>query len=196
MNWLALNFPYWGIFLLLILGGLGLPFPEDLILILAGHISYSEELNVWLIIGACFAGVLPTDFFLYYIGRKYGRTVWRQRFIRRILTPRRRVQVMEQFSKRGDIVVFIARFIGGFRTPVFITAGILKMTPLRFFLLDFFASLISIPLFVLGAYYLGQRFAEGAHHISKKVTFYLIIFIGVVFVAAIGKILYKPLERK
>lgn len=196
--WLAINFPYWGILLLLILGGIGLPFPEDLILILAGQLTYSEKLNVvWMLI-ICFAGVLPTDFLLYYVGKKYGRAIWRQRFVRRILTPQRRVQVLEQFKKRGDIVVFIARFIGGFRSPVFITAGILKMSAWRFFLLDFLASLASIPIFVLGAFYLGQRFSEGAHHIAKKTTFYLMIGVGVIFIALALKIWHasrKELKR-
>ena len=198
-SWLVAYFPYWGIFILLILGGIGLPFPEDLILILAGQLVHSEELNLIWILTICFAGVLPTDFLLYYAGKKYGRAIWRQRFIRRILTPQRRVQVMDQFKKRGDIVVFIARFIGGFRSPVFITAGILKMSAWRFFLLDFLASLVSIPLFVLGAFYLGQRFSEGAHHIAKKITLYLIISMGVIFVAFVFKIWHayrKELQRQ
>ena len=166
-----------------------------LILILAGQLAHSEELNVvWLLV-VCFAGVLPTDFLLYYAGKKYGRAIWRQRFIRRIFTPQRRVQVMEQFKKRGDIVVFIARFIGGFRSPVFITAGILKMSGWRFFLLDFFASLLSIPIFVLGAFYLGQHFSEGAHHIAKKITFYLMVGVGVIFVVFVLKIWHASREE-
>lgn len=196
--WLAINFPYWGILLLLILGGIGLPFPEDLILILAGQLAYSEDLNLAWMLVICFVGVLPTDFLLYYAGKKYGRAIWRQRFVRRILTPQRRVQVMGQFKKRGDMVVFIARFIGGFRSPVFITAGILKMPAWRFFLLDVLASLASIPIFVLGAFYLGQRFSEGAHHIAKKITLYLMIGVGVIFIALVLKIWHasrKELKR-
>ena len=196
VTWLTFYFPYWGIFVLLVLGGLGLPFPEDLILILAGQLAYSEELNlVWMIV-ICFIGILPTDFLLYYIGKKYGRTIWRQRFVRQILTPKRRVQVMDQFKKRGDIVVFIARFIGGFRSPVFITAGILKMSGWRFFLLDFLASLVSIPLFVLGAFYLGQRFSEGAHHIAKKITFYLMIGVGMIFIVLVLKIWHSSRKEQ
>lgn len=191
INWLTGYFPYWGIFILIILGGIGFPFPEDLILLLAGQLSHSENLNVFYMILVCFAGVIPTDTLLYYIGKKYGRAAWRARFIRRIMTPKRRVFVMGQFKKRGDIVVFIARFIGGFRSPVFITAGILKMSLSRFLLLDISASLVSIPLFVLGAYYIGQRFSDGAQEIARQVTFYLMILIGVVFIGAILRILYE-----
>lgn len=185
---LALNFPYWGIFLLIILGGLGLPFPEDLILLLAGQLSHSENLNVFYMILICFVAVIPTDYLLYFLGKKYGRAAWRARFVRRIMTPQRRVFVMNQFKKRGDIVVFIARFIGGFRAVTFVTAGILKMSTLRFLLLDISASLLSIPLFVLGAYYLGQAFSEGAREVAHQITIYLMIFIAVVFVIAMVRI--------
>ncbi len=175
-------FPYWGIFLLIILGGVGLPLPEDLILILAGHLAHSEDLNVWLMLGVCFLAVWPTDYFLYWVGKKYGRAVWRLRFIRRIMTPKRRVQVMDQFDKHGDKVVFIARFIGGFRAPVFITAGILKMSAIRFLVLDFVASLFSVPLFVFGAYFLGQKLATRATQMAHQITIYLLIFIAIVCV--------------
>jgi len=178
--------PYLGIIFLLIIG-LVLPFPEDLTLILAGQLVHSEELNFWLMLGVCFIGVIPTDFVLYYVGKKYGRTVWRYRFVRRIFTPKRRVQVVDQFTKHGDKVVWVARFIGGFRAPVFITAGMLGMSPKRFLFLDGLASLVSIPLFVGGTYYLGQRFSQGAHQVAHEMTKYLMILIGIIFIGALIK---------
>ena len=137
IEWLLLYFPYIGIFLLIVLGGIGFPFPEDLTLILAGQLAYSENLNIPLLVLVCFIAIIPTDYLLYYIGRRYGSHVWRLKLIRKYLTPKRRVFVREQFQKKGDIVVFIARFVGGMRTPTFITAGTLKMSPLRFLFLCF-----------------------------------------------------------
>lgn len=178
---LLLYFPYLGIFLLLLLGGIGLPFPEDLTLLLAGQLAFSKELNLPILFIICFVGVISTDMFLFYIGRKYGRVLFRYRFFRRIFTPQRRVQVKREFKKHGDKVVFIARFLGGFRTPVFLTAGTLKMGYARFFLLDFSASLLSIPLFILGSYYVGQKFEEIAHGLATKITVGLMGLMGVFF---------------
>lgn len=167
---LLLYFPYIGIFLLLILGGLGLPFPEDLTLLLAGQLAFSHNLCLSFLLIICFIGVVGMDLVLFYVGKKYGRVLFRYRFFRRIFTPRRRIQVKAQFKKRGDMVVFIARFIGGFRAPVFITAGTLKMSYLRFLILDILAALLSVPLFVLGSYFLGQKFEEIAHGLVTKIT--------------------------
>jgi len=195
IEWLLLYFPYIGIFLLIVLGGIGFPFPEDLTLILAGQLAYSENLNIPLLVLVCFIAIIPTDYLLYYIGRRYGSHVWRLKLIRKYLTPKRRVFVREQFQKKGDIVVFIARFVGGMRTPTFITAGTLKMSPLRFLFLDITASLISIPLFILLSYYLGQAFAEKFQIMTHKITLIVMALVAIFFVFAALKTYWEQKKR-
>jgi len=183
---LLFYFPYFGIFLLLVLGGIGLPFPEDLTLILAGQLAFSEDLNLAILFSVCFVGIISGDIFLFYVGRRYGVLLFRHRFFRRIFTPARRVQVRRQFHRFGNYVVFVARFIGGFRAPVFITAGTLKMSYFRFIFFDVTASLLSIPIFVMGSFYIGQKFEEIAHGLATKITlglmgFMVVFFIGILW---------------
>jgi membrane protein DedA with SNARE-associated domain len=187
VDFLILYFPYLGILLLLILGGIGLPFPEDLTLVLAGQIALSENLNLPILVLICFGGVITADLFLFHAGKKYGRRVITRRFVRRIYTPKRRVQVKKGFHKMGDWVVFVARFVGGFRAPVFIMAGVLKMSYPRFLLLDFCAAILSVPLFVLGSYYLGQKFREWTHNF----TIFLIILMGFFFLYVAARWVYE-----
>lgn len=187
IDFLILYFPYLGILFFLILGGIGLPFPEDLTLVLAGQIALAENLNLPLLIFICFCGVIVADLFLFHIGKKYGRAVITRRFVRRIYTPKRRVQVKRGFKKMGDWVVFVARFIGGFRAPVFIMAGVLKMSYLRFILLDFCAAILSVPLFVLGSYYLGQKFRDRTHDF----TIFLMVLMGLFFIYMIARWFYE-----
>ncbi len=187
VDFLILYFPYLGILLLLLLGGIGLPFPEDLTLVLAGQIALSENLNLPILILICYGGVISADLFLFHVGKKYGRAVITRRFVRRIYTPRRRVQVKKGFHKMGDWIVFVARFIGGFRVPVFIMAGVLKMSYPRFILLDFCAAILSVPLFVLGSYYLGQKFREWTHGF----TIFLMILMGLFFMYVVARWFYE-----
>jgi len=184
---LVIYFPYFWILLLLILGGIGLPFPEDLTLVLAGQIALSENLNLSILILICFLGVVSADLFLFHNGKKYGRAVITRRFVRRIYTPKRRVQVKRGFHKMGDWIVFVARFVGGFRAPVFIMAGILKMKYRRFMLFDICAAALSVPLFVLGSYYLGQAFREWTHDFTKL----LMVLMGLFFLYMIGRWIYE-----
>ena len=61
------HFSYFGIFILLILGGVGLPFPEDSTLILSGFLvahDIIKPLPGFLVI---YGGLLVSDYFLYVV---------------------------------------------------------------------------------------------------------------------------------
>ena len=76
------------------------------------------------------------------------------------MTPKRYEQVQEKFDKYGNWVLFVARFLPGLRTAVFVTAGISrKVSYLRFIIMDGLAALISVPIWI----YLGEY---GAHNID------------------------------
>jgi len=66
------HFPYLGLFLLLILGGIGFPFPGDTTLILCGFLISHDVVKPVLALIVLYSGILMTDFFLYFIGKKYG----------------------------------------------------------------------------------------------------------------------------
>lgn len=85
------HFPYFGLFILLILGGIGFPFPEDMTLILCGFfISHSIVKPIPAII-VVYTGLLIADMFLYYMGRRSRRCLllrdwlsWKSGFISRV----------------------------------------------------------------------------------------------------------------
>lgn len=81
------------------------------------------------------------------------------------MTPKRYAQVQEKFDKYGNWVLFVARFLPGLRTAVFVTAGISrKVSYLRFILMDGLAALISVPVWI----YLGEYGARNTDWLMKK----------------------------
>lgn len=70
-----LHFTYIGIFCLLILGGLGFPFPEDGILTISGLLIAHGVIKLTPAFLIMYPSLLIADFILYSIGRKYGRMV-------------------------------------------------------------------------------------------------------------------------
>jgi membrane protein DedA with SNARE-associated domain len=61
--------------------------------------------------------------------------------------------VQEKFARYGNRLLFLARFLPGMRTAVYVTAGAThRVSFLRFFLLDGLAALISVPLWVYLGY--------------------------------------------
>ncbi len=145
------------VFLLLILCGLGLPFPEELLLLTAGYLAYRRIIVLEHAIMVPFVGILLGDLLLFNIGSRMGLTIFRNRWFRRMVHRERLRLSRDYFDQHGTRIVFVARFITGLRAPIFLSAAILRMRLSKFFLIDFFAAIISVPLIVYVAYRFGDK---------------------------------------
>lgn len=83
------QFPYLGMFSLLILGGVGLPFPEDATLILCGILISIQVVKPIPALLTVYAGLLMADLLLHLIGRKYERQIVTHRRFRKVISPER-----------------------------------------------------------------------------------------------------------
>lgn len=151
------NFPYLGLFSLLILGGIGLPFPEDGILILCGVLISTGVVKAVPAIAVIFAGLIITDFGLYFVGRKYGRMVVAHKKFRRIISPEVIRKIEEKFRRWGALFILAGRHIVVLRAQIFLVSGVVKMHPVKFIAADIAASVLTISVMV-GAGYMGGRF--------------------------------------
>ena len=153
------GYGYVAVFTVLLVCGFGVPIPEDITLVAGGIISGLGYADVDIMFLVGMAGVLAGDGIMFAAGRFYGHKVQRFRPIARILTPERFEAVQEKFEKYGTWVLFVARFLPGLRSPIFITAGMTRRVPYwRFLMMDGTAALISVPVWVyLGHYGATQR---------------------------------------
>ncbi|MDO4641638.1 MAG: DedA family protein [Neisseria sp.] len=160
------QYGYAAVFLVLIACGFGVPIPEDVTLATGGVISGLGYANVHVMFLVGMIGVLAGDGMMFAAGRLYGDKILRFKPIARVMTPERYAQVQEKFDKYGNWVLFIARFLPGLRTPMFITAGISgRVSYMRFLIMDGFAALISVPLWV----YLGDYGASNREWLMHKI---------------------------
>ena len=90
-----------GLFALLILGGVGFPFPEDVTFILTGILLSNDVIQPVPAFLAVYTGLLIADFILYSAGRKYGRKVAKLKLFRRMLTQERFMR-LDTSSPRGE----------------------------------------------------------------------------------------------
>lgn len=154
------EYGYAAVFFVLVICGFGVPIPEDLTLVTGGVISGMGYTNPHMMFAVGMLGVLVGDGVMFAAGRIWGQKILRFKPIARIMTPKRYEQVQEKFDKYGNRVLFVARFLPGLRTAVFVTAGISrKVSYLRFIIMDGLAALISVPIWI----YLGEY---GAHNID------------------------------
>ena len=140
------HFPYLGIFILLILGGVGLPFPEDTTLILSGFLVAHyiiKPLPGFLVI---YAGLLMSDFLLYWVGKRYGRKVVEHKKFQKLISSEKLFKLEEKFKKWGVLVVLFGRHLLGLRAQIFLVAGVMRMHPIKFLIADATTALFTIAL--------------------------------------------------
>jgi membrane protein DedA with SNARE-associated domain len=170
---------YLGIVLVLVLGGLGLPVPEEAPIILAAVFSKKETLSWPLALSACFAGVLLGDFVVYLLGFFYGERVLSFPVMRKFLSRAREAQIKGYFHRHGFKILVLGRFAVGFRTAAYLTAGILRLPLLKLFLTDLFAASLS-TLVMFG---LGWQFAESIEAAYKEAKHWLFVIVALALIA-------------
>ncbi len=146
------------LFGLLVLCGVGLPLPEEPILLMAGAVAVElssggkvEGFDVQLLRVAadCAAGILIGDLLTFRMGRVLGKRVLRIPFVRRIATRTRRVRAERFFQRYGPWAIFIARFFAGVRLVMYFSAGASRrISYWRFLMMDFLGTLVSVPISV------------------------------------------------
>jgi membrane protein DedA with SNARE-associated domain len=150
-------------FTALVAAGIGVPIPEELPTIGAGiWVGTNPDLGPfrWLILPVCFLGVLISDVLLYGIGRLWGPRLLSYRWMARIIPPETRVQTESNFYHYGVKVLLLVRWVPGIRSPMFVTAGIMRLPLVRFILADGIAAVFGHSLLFFLAYWFGDQFRE------------------------------------
>lgn len=142
------HFPYTGLFLLLVLGGVGFPFPEDATLILCGFLISNDVIDIIPALSVVYLGVLAADMSLYSIGRKYGRRIVSHPRFHRIISPKRLSSLERTFARRGTLVILLGRHLVGLRAQLFLAAGVMRMPFLKFLIADAISSTVTIAIMV------------------------------------------------
>jgi membrane protein DedA with SNARE-associated domain len=166
---LIVKFGYVGIVLILILGGLGLPIPEEMPIIGAAILTRNGRMMALPALASCLGGVLLGDFVVYLLGYFYGEKVLSFPLTRRFLTRQREAQIKGYFHRHGFKILVSGRLMPGFRTAAYLTAGILRLPTLKLLLTDLIAaSLSTLLMFGLG-FLFADPIQKGIHEVQQWV---------------------------
>lgn len=182
---------YLAITVVLILTGAGLPVPEEVPIIAAGVMAGHGRLEPWLAWGSCLLGALVGDLVMYGIGHHFGRGLVRHPYWLHFVTPEREARIEQMIQRHGLKALLVARFLVGLRSPVYLTAGILRMPLRRFFLIDLFCATGVVTTFFLLSYFFGPTIVFWIRRMEILLT------VGVVLVAtAVGVFLWRRFCRQ
>jgi membrane protein DedA with SNARE-associated domain len=155
------GFQAYALLLALLVGsGFGLPINEDILLLVAAALTLKGMMAPLPLIAVAWLGLLAADALIFHWGHRFGAKLLRHRWFARLL-PEARLAAMQATMRRyGPAYIFVVRFMPGLRTPLFFSAGSLKMPYRYLFIYDGAAALVELPLLVYGVRYVGGRWEE------------------------------------
>ena len=163
---------YAAIFVIVILGNVGLPIPEETVLTVSGYLIWQGRLKPLPVLLTAIVSAVLGDNMAYWIGRRYGRLAL-TRFLK--IGPERIEHMQRLVLRYGMLAVFVGRFVAGLRFMAGPLAGSTGLSPLRFFIANLLGAIIYVPFAVGVGYAVGyglgdrierlRRFTGGAEHV-------------------------------
>lgn len=151
---------HWGyaaVFMVVVLGNVGLPVPEETVLVLAGYLGWRGDLRLPLVVAVGVVSAVAGDNLGYWLGRRYGRAAIARYGWAVLVTPARLQMVTAWVTRYGAWAVFGARFVAGLRFLAGPLAGATGLPPLRFLA----ANVLGAGLYVPSAVGLGYAMGYG-----------------------------------
>lgn len=175
---------YAAIFLIVILGNVGLPVPEETVLTVSGYLIWQGRLEPWPVILTALSSAVIGDNIAYWIGRRYGRLV----LTRWLGVPPERIDRMQaRVVRYGMLAVFAARFVAGLRFMAGPLAGSTGLDPLRFFAANLLGAIIYVPAAVGAGYAVGYGLGdriERLRHLAGGAERVILVALAVAAIAA------------
>jgi membrane protein DedA with SNARE-associated domain len=150
---------YFAPFLFLVGAGAGLPVPEEVTMVGSGYLYHQGEVQFLNIVATCWCATLVGDSIPFWLGRLLGERALGLPLVSRALHPERFALIEKRFAEHGNWAVFTCRFLPGVRMPGFFSAGTLRMSYLRFILIDALGACLMVPMYISLGSYFGKRIA-------------------------------------
>jgi len=183
---------YPAIFIVVILGNVGLPIPEETVLALGGFLGERGILHVPTVIAVGLLGAIVGDNIGYWLGRRYGRDAL-ERYGRHIgITPDRLAKVSAFVARYGGFAIFGARFLPGARSLAGPVAGVVGIAPRTFIFANTLGALIYVPYAVGIGYAVSYGAGDTIHRLVGRIEPYVIAVIVLVTLAVIVRRRFRP----
>jgi membrane protein DedA with SNARE-associated domain len=185
---LLINGSYLGIIVFLVLTGCGFPIPEEVPIVVAGLLSSRGVLAPPLALLACLVGAILGDCVMYAIGYHFGHNLLKDHpRLAHFVRADREAKFEEMIRRHGLKVLFVARFMVGIRSPVYLSAGIVRVPFRRFLLMDIFCATAVVGTFFGLTYFFGERVARAFRDVEIGLT----VTVSLVVVAAVAIFLWR-----
>ncbi len=179
------HYGYFGLFIGMTLGNIGVPIGTELLLPMAGAFTATGHLsNLWLTVAVALAGELGGGSVGYAIGR-FGGVPVIERYGKYVhFTHARLTRVHGFFGRWGSFAIFVCRFLPVVRGVVAIAAGIAEMNLGLFLLWTFLGSAIFCTLLIVLGNTLGTH-VDAVLPLLHRLAYGLLALVAIVVAAGV-----------
>ena len=170
-DWLS-TWSYLGVFICVFIGNLGIPVPEETVLLAAGFLAGRGDLSLKPLYLVGIGSAVTGDCLGFLFGRTGGQRLF-ERLAQRFAFVRIRYERLQSFFKaHGAKAVFMARFVVGARFMAGPMAGAAGMSFLRFLGWNLSGALIWCSLIITIGYLVGDEL-EGVAHVIHAASYWV-----------------------
>jgi len=178
VSYLISQYGYIAIFCFLAGGMIGMPLPDETIMVFSGYLVHAGSLNYFQTIIAAIIGSLTGITFSFLIGRNIGLPII-DRFGSKIgITKTKMVQVDKWFNRFGKFALPIGYFVPGVRHVMAYFTGVSRMRYRDFALYAYTGGVFWVIFFVS----MGWALGESWYRVSRSIHHYWLIIVLVFLV--------------
>jgi membrane-associated protein len=155
---------------------LGFFLPGDTLLIAAGILAHNGSATLWQIIVVAAIAAIAGDSFAYYLGRKWGRSVFEKDTFLFRKDHMRKSEAF--FEKYGPKTLLVSHFIPVVRTFTPLLAGVGNMPYKKFLIYNVTGDIAWAFSVTLVGYYIGSRIPNADHYILLLVLAATVLTFG------------------
>lgn len=182
---------YFGVFFLMILESMIFPIPSELVLPFAGFLIAKQEMTFLLVAISSTLGSLIGSLLSYYLGKSGGNKFVLKYGKYFLLNKKHLINAEKWFSKKGELTIFIGRFIPVVRHIISIPAGIGKMNLKKFIFYTILGAGIWNSFLIYFGMILGNNW-ETIRKYSEHISWGIIAII----ILLVVYFLWKEVKRK
>lgn len=194
--WILSQYGYIALFVLLALGIVGLPIPDETLMVLVGSLTVDGPFRYVPAFAICLGGSMSGMFISYIVGLRVGKPLL-DRYGKIIkLTPKRIEKAERWFQKYGAWSIMFGYFVPGFRHLTCYLAGMSKLKWTTYFLVAGTGAFIWVATFLTIGYVVGEEAIRLLHDKGNRLL--LIGVIVLLVVVAIGYLImrYRRAKKK
>jgi membrane protein DedA with SNARE-associated domain len=189
------TYGYAGIFLLLMLGIWGLPFPDEIVLAFAGYLIFKGCLHPLPTFLAAFLGAGCGITVSYAVGRYLGFYLLRKYGPRIHLTRERMARVERWFARAGKWALVWGYFIAGVRHLTALVAGSSRLPAGVFAPFAYCGAFLWTITYLLLGYFLGEELPRLAHELHQWHRLFL-LGSGVLLLLILGWLIWRQRKNR